>query len=63
MEVETNYNLLVNAETQNVKLKEYVPKEAKIVAKLITSINKNVTRTGVTGEKLYLDSNMLSKKV
>ena len=51
MEVEANHNLLVDTETQNVKIKEYVPEEAEIVAKLMTSINKNVTRTGVMGVK------------
>ena len=51
LEIEANHNLLVDMKMENVKVKEYVPKEAGVVAKLITSINKNVTRTGVTGVK------------
>ena len=51
LDIEANYNLLSDVENKNIKVKEYVPKEAKVVAKLITSINDNVTQTGVTRVK------------
>ena len=62
LEIEANYNLLVDVKMENVKVKEYVPEEAKIVAKLMTSINENVTRTGVTGVKAVFGQQYVIQK-
>ena len=51
LDIEANYNLLSDVGNKNIKVKEYKPQEAEVVAKLMSSIHDNVMRTGVTGIK------------
>ena len=62
LDIEANYNLLSNVEDTNLKIKEYVPKEAEAVARLMTAINDNVTRTGVTGVKAVFGQQYIIQK-
>ena len=62
LNIEANYNLLLDAKNENLKVKEYVPKEAEVVARLMTAINDNVMQTGVTGVKAVFGQQYVIQK-